>query len=468
MRNFRFRVASLLILCVSLLLSACDGKINNLSPPVHDEWTWVRGLNVGYALGYYGVKSVGTDTTGPGARQSAVSWVGSDGSLWLFGGLGFNASDSGSGYLNDLWKFDGTKWIWSGGSCSIDQPGVYGVQGSADAANVPGGRDRAISWVDKSGRLWLFGGAGYDESGIYSFLNDLWKYESGNWIWTSGSNSVDQFGTYGTQGVADSANVPGARLEAMSWIDMNDNLWLFGGLGLDAAGTAGFLNDLWKYDIQNNQWTWMSGSNAVDASGIYSKTSNTSNMPGARHAAVSWIDGQGNLWLFGGVGSDSTGTVGDLNDLWKYDVSNNQWIWISGSAIADQIGIYGDPGVADANNTPGAREAAVSWIDNSGNLWLFGGAGYDYGSGSAGDLADLWKFDGANWTWVNGPDFITAPGVYGTQNLTAGTNLPGTRETSLSWTDKGGNLWLFGGYGCYGTDTNKSFGPLNDLWVYQP
>ncbi len=32
----------------------------------------------------------------------------------------------------------------------------------------------------------------------------------------------------------------------------------------------------------------------------------------------SWIDSSGNLWLFGGYGYDSTGTVGKLNDLWQY------------------------------------------------------------------------------------------------------------------------------------------------------
>ena len=32
-----------------------------------------------------------------------------------------------------------------------------------------------------------------------------------------------------------------------------------------------------------------------------------------------WIDAAGNLWLFGGQGLCSSGTVGYLNDLWKYE-----------------------------------------------------------------------------------------------------------------------------------------------------
>jgi hypothetical protein len=35
---------------------------------------------------------------------------------------------------------------------------------------------------------------------------------------------------------------------------------------------------------------------------------------------MSWVDSQGELWLFGGQGYDSTSTTGNgyLNDLWRY------------------------------------------------------------------------------------------------------------------------------------------------------
>jgi hypothetical protein len=65
---------------------------------------------------------------------------------------------------------------------------------------------------------------------------------------------------------------------------------------------------------------------------------------------------------------------GRLNDLWKFD--DEGWVWVSGTNLMDQNGIYGDKGVPDSNNIPGGREGAVSWMDNSGNMWLFGGKGY--------------------------------------------------------------------------------------------
>jgi len=54
---------------------------------------------------------------------------------------------------------------------------------------------------------------------------------------------------------------------------------------------------------------------------------------------------------------------------------------MSGSNIVGanggQPGVYGSLGVASASNIPGGRVGAISWTDSSGDLWLFGGNGYD-------------------------------------------------------------------------------------------
>lgn len=34
-----------------------------------------------------------------------------------------------------------------------------------------------MSWIDRAGNLWLFGGYGYPSTGASNYLNDLWKYE---------------------------------------------------------------------------------------------------------------------------------------------------------------------------------------------------------------------------------------------------------------------------------------------------
>ena len=66
------------------------------------------------------------------------------------------------------------------------------------------------------------------------------------WTWVSGNYSINNKGTYGTKGVADAANVPGARYFSVSWTDANGNLWLFGGYGYDNL-SLGRLNDLWMF-----------------------------------------------------------------------------------------------------------------------------------------------------------------------------------------------------------------------------
>jgi N-acetylneuraminic acid mutarotase len=331
----------------------------------------------------------------PGARDVSISWIDRQGNLWLFGGYGTAAS--GNGGLNDLWKFDGTNWTWVSGSNVANQSGVYGTKGVAAPSNVPSERGNGISWIDRQGNLWLFGGGGRGGR-----LNDLWKFDGTNWTWVSGSNAINQNGVYGTKGVADINNVPGGRQSSVSWIDVYGNLWLFGGTGYDASGSDNCLNDLWKFDGTN--WTWVSGSNTTKQRGVYGTKGvvDINNMPGARYSSVSRIDGSGNLWLFGGNGYD-VNYGGYLNDLWKFDGTN--WTWVSGSNVADQSGVYGTKGVAAPGNVPGGRHSSISWIDGYGNLWLFGGIGYA-ASGSHGYLNDLWKFDGTNWTWVSGSNVV--------------------------------------------------------------
>ena len=97
-------------------------------------------------------------------------------------------------------------------------------------------------------------------------LNDLWKFDptTHEWTWISGSNMRDQAGTYGTKGTAIPLNVPGARGTAVSWIYSSGRLWLFGGIGSDSAGNSGGLNDLWKFDPTDLEWTWVSGSGTIE------------------------------------------------------------------------------------------------------------------------------------------------------------------------------------------------------------
>lgn len=422
--------------------------------------TWVAGAEHPYNWGTYGTKGVADAANSPGGRYGSAEWTTSDGVIWLFGGNGpYDGDCCGfGGRFNDLWKFQNGQWTWVSGSNTAEISGVYGTKGVADPANVPGSRMEASSWVDASNNLWLFGGSAYDEAGNSGYLNDLWKFDGTNWTWMGGSKTVNPTAVYGTKGVAAAANVPGARMEALSFTDASGNFWLFGGYGTDVNGQNGLLNDLWKFDGTN--WTWVSGDNVKDAAGSYGTQGNwsASNMPGSRSGTSGWFDSNWNyLYLFGGGGYDQNGSSGFLNDLWAYDLGSNQWMWMNGSSVKNASGVYGTKGTANAANVPGARYYASAVADTNGNMYLFGGFGKDQ-VGTSNYLNDLWKLtaDGT-WTWVSGSELVNATNMLGIKNVASYQNNIGARQHSSMWLQN--NLLMIFGGNSYGS------GNINDMWM---
>lgn len=384
----------------------------------------------------------------PPARLGAATWTDKNGDLWLFGG-----SDT-KNYRNDLWKFNASTfggydpstytakpgtWTMEAGSTLFDQFGSYPPN-----APSPGARTNPLTWVDGAGNLWMFGGYGWDGAGTLGYLNDLWEYTGGAWTFVSGTSLANQSGVYGTPGTASASNFPGGRHEAAGWADANGNLWLFGGEGEDGntpATANGILNDLWFYNIASNKWTYVVGNTTANQTGVYpaqtvvgpvnttgaastcglsqgltsggniicNSVSLTGAQPGSRWGAASWIDAGGNFWLFGGWGLDSTGTNGNgaLNDTWVYTPNSTPgtpgtWAWIKGSNTGSQNGIY-CAGCSSPNLdrpyltyfifTPGGRSNATHWVDGEGQLYLFGGEGYDSTSTTGnGYLNDMWRY----------------------------------------------------------------------------
>jgi N-acetylneuraminic acid mutarotase len=177
-----------------------------------------------------------------------------------------------------------------------------------------------------------------------------------------------------------------------------------------------------------------------------------------------WLDGSGNVWLFGGLGLDRSSLTQEFNDLWEYNPGSGQWTWVGGSAGVNSPGVYGTQRAGAAGNSPGARVSAVSWKDEAGNFWLFGGYGYAQ-LGNAGNLNDLWQYNLGTgvWTWIGGSSSIAAPGTYGTPGVPSISNAPGAREQAVGWLDSSGKLWMFGGFGF---DSSGVEDDLNDLWSF--
>jgi hypothetical protein len=340
-------------------------------------------------------------------------------------------------------------WTWMSGSNATGATVVPGTAGTAASANTPGARYGTASWSDAAGHFWLFGGA---PTGGSTKTNDLWRFDGADWTWITGSSATGASGVYGTLGSPAMTNTPGARVFASSWKDTSGVFWMFGGNGYAAGSSQGPLDDLWKFD--GTAWTWVAGASTAGAASTYGTkgTAASSNDPGARQRAVSWF-ARGAAWVFGGL----DGAGHPRSDLWKFDGTN--WTWIAGSSSTNATGVYGSLGVAAATSGPGARQDAVGWTDASGQLWLYGGWGYD-SAGTQSDLGDLWKFDGTNWTWVKGSSTGNGAATYGALGVTSGTNDPGGRENAITWVDGHGTPWMMSG------TSGHDVGELNDLWKF--
>jgi hypothetical protein len=307
---------------------AFDDFLNDLWTfnPSTLTWTFVSaGPTVN---GAYGTKGTAGPNNFPGARWGATARRDpTTGTVWMFGGFGFDGSSAAPGLLNDLWTFNGTQWTWISGSKLTNQSGVNGTLGVPALTNVPGGREEPVSWIDNTGNFWMFGGFDLSPQNQPNAFNDLWEFSGGQWTWQSGANFVNQTATYGNQGVAAAGNVPGARWNPAAWSDVHGNFWLFGGVGYDATAN-GTLADLWEY--KGGQWIWVKGPSSVAQTGIYGTAANpvfwplVTNSPGSRWGATYWVTPQGfappMFWMFGGEGFDSSSGGGDqlLSDLWRY------------------------------------------------------------------------------------------------------------------------------------------------------
>jgi len=425
------------------------------------DWIWVKGSSTGNSPGTFGTKGIEDAANTPPGLESPAAVCDNSGEFWIFGGHGLISTNWG--YSSDLWKFNpqSKNWTWMHGTKAPNPAGAYGTLGIADPNNIPPCREKAVMWIDNSNNLWLFGGKSWIGNDFY--YNDLWKYDinTGNWTWIKGSNTPNSPGVYGTIGVANAANNPGARAGSTTWIDDTGNLWLFGGYGYTSSANITQLNDLWKYDVATGNWTWIMG-DQFSPGGSYGtkKIASTYNRPGARQDAVGWKDNDGNLWLFGGWGYDAS-VYALLGDLWKYNVASGLWTWVSGGSTGDQNGIYGTRGIPSSANFPGSRQSASGCKDEFNNLWLFGGSGFP-ASGSSGDLNDLWFYNiqSDQWTWVKGSSNKNPAGVYGTKNVPDSLNTPANKYSAVMLNDKVGNLWVFAGV--YSFENSGYL--MNDLW----
>jgi hypothetical protein len=250
-----------------------------------------------------------------------VSGGGNGGSyddLFLFGG------SRGMDYYNRLWQYD----------YSTDQF----AEVDTGTGPKPSGR-RAHGFVSKGDGtgLYLYGGT----NGTY--LGDLWKFDLTQNKWQEL-----------TPGGSDK---PSARERFSMVYGGNNKIFMYGGWDGSSLG------DLWIYDITMNEWTELTPSGTK---------------PSDRHRYAITVDiSNGYIYLFGGFDTN----LKYKNDLWRYDISGNQWSEITGYT----------------GYTPSPRDSHALYYEpeNTNCLIVFGGKD---GSQS---FNDVYKFDIDNNLWFD-------------------------------------------------------------------
>jgi len=347
------------------------------------------------------------------------------------------------------------QWTWMNGTNTANAPAVYGTQGVFAPGNTPPGSYEGGEFTDHQGNFWMYGGL--DESTGDNYC-DLWEFKSGlnQWAWINGPGVSNTLPVYGTQGIAAPANQPGSRTWGVAtWVDNNNNLWLFGGMD---ASSGNIYSDLWQYNITTGEWTWMSGPQGGGNPGIWGTLgiANPANYPGMRYEVNgSWTDANNNLWLFGGYSGG-----GAYSDMWKYSITTNEWTWVNGPNTTGGAGNWGTKGVASPANIPCGRMVYCKWKDNTGNFWFFGG---DDGNSS---YNDMWMYNPATneFTWMSGTNNPNDPGSSGALCTSSANYCPSSRfENRAFWTRgcNNQNFELYGG--AFDPSGQTCYG---DLWDY--
>lgn len=359
--------------------------------PLTNMWTWMKGTGVKNDPGNPGTMGVPDISNLPAARALGIpSWVDANGNFWMYGGRSsFMNYDHG-----DLWKYEiaTNTWTWMSGSSGNTFP-VYGIAGVASPLNQPGSRaETSATWVDSDGKLWFFGGFRILS---LTMFGDLWKYDPdiNQWTWYNGTDNASQFNSSLGLGIADSSNIPSARIAYCTWKDNSENFWMFGGARSPFGGK--YFNDVWKYNRFSGMWTWMDGPLTFNDGGQFGPTCSVSGtyMPSCRYETrARWTDMCGNLIFYRGAIDSGNVTYARYNDLWFCNTQTLEWTVITGTSQLNLNPVYGVQGSGNFSNTPGSRRGSISWMNSAGELFLFGGYGWSAADSFKTIRNDLWKF----------------------------------------------------------------------------
>eukprot|EP01116_Phalansterium_solitarium_P024619 TRINITY_DN9067_c0_g1_i1.p1 TRINITY_DN9067_c0_g1~~TRINITY_DN9067_c0_g1_i1.p1 ORF type:complete len:1071 (-),score=217.98 TRINITY_DN9067_c0_g1_i1:27-3239(-) len=386
------------------------------------DWTMLSGGTVQPAsacadpLGcreHNGVVYAGIGRPGhPGEQWHAASCA-FRGGLLTFGGWGYDMTGA-HGLMNALWHFSNGQWTWLSGSSSVN-PVTFD-----EDRNAPKAVQRATMVAsDATGMVYVFGGYFRD---VQAFSADFWSFNTTSSLWTqhSGAASVQSRGL----GNDSSGACLGERHSTSMAIDANGHVIVFGGYQGNTStpvgniwrwsletgfvylgempffskngrllGRAGsmmtvisgnrlvisggvtkfnrlewYLNDVWIFDLETNNFTLISGSDVRSQNGVGGVYRAVGGRPGGRAGAAIFAYGDMFAW-YGGYGfGTEVDVVGDLNDVWAFDLATRVWTLVSGSSMHNQDSVFDRKPLA-----PGGRSFMAYAARPDGTLLVYDG-----------------------------------------------------------------------------------------------
>lgn len=123
------------------------------------------------------------------------------------------------------------------------------------------------------------------------------------------------------------------------------------------------LSELWRFNLNILSWTHLLVTNTTDA-----KVNFTVPYPGGL-SSYSMAKYNGNIYLFGGRGFDyNTGFSGRMNNMWKFDISDNSMTHLNGS---NSINPQSDFDIPYPSGTSQSK-----MVINNDTAYIFGGRGF--------------------------------------------------------------------------------------------
>ena len=370
-----------------------------------NNFTWTDGITSVYEYNNQNSSYYFEDLSTPSVYNivspSKLKWGEKGNKLWFISTLA-NQPFNGNSLFGGMFEYDiatSTCYKIKEFASNPYNYGIYGIKNVSDVANIPPYRENANQWETDS-KLYLMGGFGVTGNNYY--YNDFWVFDKATkvWTWINGSKNNDTpYSFYSNIGEINANNYPKSRRNAQTWVDADQNLWMFSGINAESS----YLNDFWKFDTITNLWVLMGGNenNCTNNVSYFLES-----YPPFVDNSATWSKGN-DLYFYGGNGLGKSGNnlnTGLLSDIWKYSVTNNTWTKVLGNRNLNNNGNYGIKEYGFISNVPGSRKDYVTWSDDYGNLWLYGGFGKGETGNAQSNLFDFWKYDLTLnlWIWMDG------------------------------------------------------------------